>query len=50
MPHVHLLLVLHPGNKYPSSNEIYQIISPEIPSQQDDPELHSLVRLLIDNN
>uniref|UniRef100_A0A0R0HRU7 ATP-dependent DNA helicase n=1 Tax=Glycine max TaxID=3847 RepID=A0A0R0HRU7_SOYBN len=42
MPHVHLLLVLHPGNKYPSSNEIYQIISPEIPSQQDDPELHSL--------
>ena len=60
LPHVHLLLFLHPGNKYPSSDEIDQIISVEIPSQQDDPELYSLVKnhmvhgpcgsLLIDNN
>ncbi|KAH1213508.1 hypothetical protein GmHk_14G041449 [Glycine max] len=44
LPHVHLLLFLHPDNKYPSSYEIDQIISAEIPSQQDDPELHSLVK------
>ncbi|KAG4920916.1 hypothetical protein JHK82_049857 [Glycine max] len=44
LPHVHLLLFLHPGNKYPSSDEIDQIISVEIPSQQDDPELYSLVK------
>ncbi|KAL5191869.1 hypothetical protein HKD37_04G011085 [Glycine soja] len=44
LPHVHLLLFLHPDNKYPSSDEIDQIISAEIPSQQDDPELHSLVK------
>ncbi|KAG4935726.1 hypothetical protein JHK84_049927 [Glycine max] len=44
LPHVHLLLFLHLDNKYPSSDEIDQIISAEIPSQQDDPELHSLVK------
>ncbi|KAH1249451.1 ATP-dependent DNA helicase pif1 [Glycine max] len=44
LPHVHLFLFLHPDNKYPSSDEIDQIISAEIPSQQDDPELHSLVK------
>lgn len=44
LPHVHLLLFLHPDNKYPSSDEIDQIISAEIPSQQDDPELYSLVK------
>ena len=37
LPHVHLLLFLHPDNKYPSSDETDQIISAEIPSQQDDP-------------
>ncbi|KAH1069644.1 hypothetical protein GYH30_007009, partial [Glycine max] len=44
LPHVHLFLFLHPDNKYPSSDEIDQIISVEIPSQQDDPELYSLVK------
>uniref|UniRef100_A0A0R0IBC5 ATP-dependent DNA helicase n=1 Tax=Glycine max TaxID=3847 RepID=A0A0R0IBC5_SOYBN len=44
LPHVHLLFFLHPDNKYPSSDEIDQIISAEIPSQQDDPELYSLVK------
>ncbi|KAH1086548.1 hypothetical protein GYH30_018184, partial [Glycine max] len=44
LPHVHLLLFLHPDNKYPSLDEIDQIISAEIPSQQDDPELYSLVK------
>ncbi|KAH1257644.1 ATP-dependent DNA helicase PIF4 [Glycine max] len=44
LPHVHLLLFLHPDNKYPSSDEIDQIVLAEIPSQQDDPELYSLVK------
>jgi len=44
LPHVHLLLFLHPDNKYPSSDDIDQITSAEIPSQEDDPELYTLVQ------
>ncbi|KAH1127014.1 hypothetical protein GYH30_015842 [Glycine max] len=44
LPHVHLLLFLHANNKYPSPNDIDHIISTEIPSQKDDPELYKLVQ------
>uniref|UniRef100_A0A0R0IRC7 ATP-dependent DNA helicase n=1 Tax=Glycine max TaxID=3847 RepID=A0A0R0IRC7_SOYBN len=44
LPHVHLLLFLQPNNKYSSSDEIDQIISAEIPSHENDPELYSLVQ------
>ncbi|KAH1053373.1 hypothetical protein AAZX31_08G266500 [Glycine max] len=44
LPHVHLLLFLHPDNKYSSSTDIDQIISAEIPSHKDDPELYRLVQ------
>ncbi|KAL3034065.1 hypothetical protein AAZX31_02G171400 [Glycine max] len=44
LPRVHLLLFLHPGNKYPSSTDIDQIISVEIPSHEDDPKLYRLVQ------
>ncbi|KAG5040048.1 hypothetical protein JHK82_012188 [Glycine max] len=44
LPHVHLLLFLHTNNKYPSLNDIDHIISVEIPSQKDDPELYNLVQ------
>uniref|UniRef100_A0A0R0EW12 ATP-dependent DNA helicase n=1 Tax=Glycine max TaxID=3847 RepID=A0A0R0EW12_SOYBN len=44
LPHVHLLLFLHANNKYPSPNDIGHIISAEIPSQEDDPELYKLVQ------
>ncbi|KAG4986434.1 hypothetical protein GYH30_033934 [Glycine max] len=44
LPHVHLLLFLHANNKYPSPNDIDNIISAEIPSQKDDPELYKLVQ------
>ncbi|KAL5163192.1 ATP-dependent DNA helicase PIF1 [Glycine soja] len=44
LPHVHLLLFLHPDNKYPSSDDIDQIISAEIPSHENDPELYTLVQ------
>ncbi|KAH1133303.1 hypothetical protein GLYMA_05G078600v4 [Glycine max] len=43
LPHMHLLLFLHPDNKYPSSTDIDKIISAEIPSHQEDPELYRLV-------
>jgi len=35
---------LHAKNKYPSLNDIDHIISAEIPSQEDDPELYKLVQ------
>jgi len=44
LPRVHLLLFLHPNNKYPTSYEIDQIILEEIPSKEDDPELYILVQ------
>ncbi|KAG4906817.1 hypothetical protein JHK82_055469 [Glycine max] len=44
LPHVHLLLFLHANNKYPSPNDIDNIISAEIPSQKDDPKLYKLVQ------
>ena len=44
LPHVHLLLFLHPDNKHPTSDEIDQIISAKIPSKEDDPELYRLLQ------
>ncbi|KAH1110930.1 hypothetical protein GYH30_009646 [Glycine max] len=44
LPHVHLLLFLHPDNKYPSSDDIDHIISAEIPSHENDPKLYTLVQ------
>ena len=44
LPHVHLLLFLHPDNKYSSSNDIDHIISAKIPSHENDPELYTLVQ------
>ena len=41
---MHLLLFLHPDNKYPSSDDIDHIISAEIPSHENDPELYILVQ------
>jgi len=38
---VHLLFFLHPDNKYSSSDEIDHIISAEIPSRENDPELYT---------
>ncbi|RZB46440.1 hypothetical protein D0Y65_050465 [Glycine soja] len=44
LPHVHLLLFLHPDNKYSSSDDIDHIISAEIPSHENDLELYTLVQ------
>ncbi|XP_019451814.1 PREDICTED: uncharacterized protein LOC109353911 [Lupinus angustifolius] len=44
LPHAHLLIFLHPTNKYPSPDDIDRIISAEIPNPNDDPELYNLVK------
>ena len=33
MPHAHILLFLHPNNKYPTAEDINKIISVEIPNE-----------------
>ena len=42
--HTHLLILLHPSNKYPTPDEIDKIILVEIPTKQDSPELYELVK------
>jgi len=44
LPHAHILLFLHPSNKYPSLEDINKIISAEIPDQQKDPLLYECVK------
>ena len=43
MPHAHILIFLHPSNKYPNPEDIDNIISAEIPSKDRDPELYQIV-------
>lgn len=44
LPHAHILIFLHPSYKYPTPNDIDQIISVEIANQDSDPELYNLVK------
>ncbi|KAF1893137.1 hypothetical protein Lal_00015568 [Lupinus albus] len=44
LPHAHLLLFLHPSNKYPSPEDIDRIISAEIPNHTNNPKLYNLVK------
>ena len=44
LPHAHLLLFLHPADKYPMPNDIDGIISAEIPCPQFDKHLLDLVK------
>jgi hypothetical protein len=44
LPHAHILIFLHPSNKYPTPNDIDRIISAEIPNKTNDPELYALVK------
>lgn len=44
LPHAHVLLFMHQSNKYPSVEDIDRIISAEIPSAIENPELHTLVQ------
>ena len=44
LSHAHLILFLHAADKYPTPNDIYRIISTEIPCLQSDKHLHDLVK------
>jgi len=44
LPHAHLLIFLHPANKYPNAEDIDKVISDEIPCPIQEPELHQCVK------
>lgn len=43
LPHAHILIFLHPSNKYPRPNDIDKIISVEVSDPLEDPKLYNLV-------
>ncbi|KAH1099393.1 hypothetical protein GYH30_034850 [Glycine max] len=43
LPHAHILIFLHPSNKYPNPEDIDNIISAEIPNKDIDLELYQIV-------
>ena len=43
LPHAHILIFLHPSNKYPNPEDIDNIISAEIPNKDTNPELYQIV-------
>ncbi|KAI5438706.1 hypothetical protein KIW84_024434 [Lathyrus oleraceus] len=44
LPHAHILIFLHPSNKYPRPEDIDKIISAEVPDPLKDPKLYNLVK------
>ncbi|XP_058727157.1 uncharacterized protein LOC131598591 [Vicia villosa] len=44
LPHAHILLFMHPSSKYPTPDDINNIISAEIPSEDNDRQLYHLVK------
>ncbi|XP_058768047.1 uncharacterized protein LOC131641761 [Vicia villosa] len=44
LPHAHILIFLHPSNKYPGPEDIDKIISAEVPDSETHPRLYSLVK------
>ncbi|XP_074305160.1 uncharacterized protein LOC141640171 [Silene latifolia] len=43
LPHAHIVLFLHPEDKFPTAADVDKIISAEIPDPTTDPVLHSVV-------
>ncbi|XP_058726583.1 uncharacterized protein LOC131597942 [Vicia villosa] len=44
LPHAHILIFLHPSNKYPRPEDIDRIISAEVPDPLTHPRLYNLVK------
>ncbi|XP_058740821.1 uncharacterized protein LOC131613143 [Vicia villosa] len=44
LPHAHILIFLHPSNKYPRPEDIDKIISAEVPDPETQPRLYNLVK------
>ncbi|XP_058752737.1 uncharacterized protein LOC131625919 [Vicia villosa] len=44
LPHAHVLIFLHPSNKYPEPSDIDKIISDEVPDPVKQPRLYNLVK------
>ncbi|XP_058783368.1 uncharacterized protein LOC131658046 [Vicia villosa] len=44
LPHAHILIFLHPSNKYPGPEDIDKIISAEVPDPETHPRLYKIVK------
>lgn len=44
LPHAHIIIFLHPTSKYPTTQDINNVISAKIPDETNQFELHNLIK------